>query len=126
MRCTDAGRDPKAITALELLKAWDGQMAADSIGASVYQAFSAALTRRLAQAKAPRAWPWAIGQGFSGGDVVKIPFSTPDVHTSLTDNTLLFPAGVAVGANLEAGRLRQDECDGCRRIRNLDVILGWL
>ncbi len=38
-------------------------------------------------------------QDFSGGDVVKIPFSTPDVHTSLTDNTLLFPAGVAVGAN---------------------------
>jgi len=38
-------------------------------------------------------------QDFSGGDVVKIPFATPDVHTSLTGNTLLFPAGVAVGAN---------------------------
>ncbi len=34
---------------------------------------------------------------FSGGDVVKIPFATPDVHTSLTGNTLTFPAGVAVG-----------------------------
>jgi hypothetical protein len=34
---------------------------------------------------------------FSGGDVVKIPFATPNVHTSLTNNTLLFPAGVAVG-----------------------------
>jgi len=36
-------------------------------------------------------------QKFSGGDVVKIPFDTPTVHTSLTGNTLTFPAGVAVG-----------------------------
>jgi hypothetical protein len=38
-------------------------------------------------------------QDFSGGDVVKIRFSTPDVHTSLTNNALTFPGGVAVGAN---------------------------
>jgi hypothetical protein len=36
---------------------------------------------------------------FSGGDVVKIPFATPDVHISLTNNALTFPAGVAVGAD---------------------------
>jgi len=36
-------------------------------------------------------------QKFSGGDVVKIPFDTPTVHTPLTGNTLTFPAGVAVG-----------------------------
>lgn len=36
-------------------------------------------------------------QNFSGGDVVKIPFNTPSVHTSLTGNALTFPAGVAVG-----------------------------
>jgi hypothetical protein len=34
---------------------------------------------------------------FSGGDVVKIPFATPDDHTSLTNDALSFPAGVAVG-----------------------------
>jgi hypothetical protein len=34
---------------------------------------------------------------FSGGDVVKIPFGNPSVHTSLTGNALTFPAGVAVG-----------------------------
>lgn len=34
---------------------------------------------------------------FSGGEVVKIPFDTPSVHTPLTGNTLAFPAGVAVG-----------------------------
>lgn len=70
-----SGPDRKATEALELLKAWDGQMAANSTGASVYQAFSAALTRRLAQAKAPNAWPWAIGQGF-GQIVPRTLFST--------------------------------------------------
>lgn len=34
---------------------------------------------------------------FHGGDVIKIPFATPGVHTSLTNNSLAFPAGVAVG-----------------------------
>jgi len=38
-------------------------------------------------------------QQFSNGDVVKIPFATPDVHTSPTSGALLFPAGVAVGAD---------------------------
>ena len=36
-------------------------------------------------------------QDFSGGDVVKIPFANPSIHTSLTGQTLTFPAGVAVG-----------------------------
>ncbi len=36
---------------------------------------------------------------FSKGDVVKIPFATPDVHTSLTGGALLVPAGVAVGTD---------------------------
>ncbi len=36
-------------------------------------------------------------QQFGGGDVIKIPFATPDVRTSLTSGALLFPAGVAVG-----------------------------
>jgi len=35
--------------------------------------------------------------GFAGGDVVKIPFSDPTSHTSLAQQSLLFPAGVAVG-----------------------------
>jgi len=34
---------------------------------------------------------------FSGGDVVKIPFASPGVHISLTNNSLTFAAGVAVG-----------------------------
>jgi penicillin G amidase len=60
----DAARYPHAARGLEMLRAWDGQVAADSVGASVYQAFVAGLTQRLARAKAPNAWPWAIGEGF--------------------------------------------------------------
>ncbi len=36
---------------------------------------------------------------FSGGDVVKIPFDDPTMHISLTDETLPFGAGVAVGSD---------------------------
>jgi penicillin G amidase len=71
----EAARDPNATAALNQLEAWNGHMAADSIGASVYQAFAAALTRRIVQAKAPNAWPWAIGQGF-GQIVPRTLFST--------------------------------------------------
>ena len=35
--------------------------------------------------------------GFSGGDVVKIPFANPASHTMLANDSLVFPAGVAVG-----------------------------
>ena len=38
---------------------------------------------------------WA--PGFDAGDVVKIPFATPTVHTSLTGGALTLPGGVAVG-----------------------------
>ncbi len=35
--------------------------------------------------------------GFGGGDVVKIPFANPASHTTLANDSLVFPAGVAVG-----------------------------
>jgi glucose/arabinose dehydrogenase len=35
--------------------------------------------------------------GFGGGDVVKIPFSNPASHTMLANDSLAFPAGVAIG-----------------------------
>lgn len=42
---------------------------------------------------------FATGMGPTGpvGDVVSIPFSNPSTHTSLTDNALTFPGGVAIG-----------------------------
>jgi penicillin amidase len=60
----DVAAEPAAAQGLEILRAWDGDVAADSVGASVYEAFVTGLTQRLARAKAPNAWPWAIGEGF--------------------------------------------------------------
>lgn len=36
------------------------------------------------------------GPGFSGGDVVKIPFNNPAIHISLTGQTLPIPGGLAI------------------------------
>jgi hypothetical protein len=38
-----------------------------------------------------------FGQHGPAGDVVRIPFSDPTVHQSLTGNSLAFPGGVAIG-----------------------------
>ncbi len=60
----EAAGDPDAALGHRLLAAWDGQVRADSVGASVFEAFTGVLTQRLARARAPQAWPWAIGAGF--------------------------------------------------------------
>lgn len=55
---------------LELLAAWDGHVAVDSAAASVYHTWMAEMSKRVARAKAPGSWHWAIGQGF--GDLVPL------------------------------------------------------
>jgi penicillin amidase len=55
---------------LELLAAWDGRVAADSAAASVYELWLAEMSERVARAKAPSAWRWAMGAGF--GDLVPL------------------------------------------------------
>jgi penicillin amidase len=59
----DAGRQ-----GIELLAAWDGQVAADSVPASVYELWVAELSERVSRARAPSAWRWALGAGF--GEIV--------------------------------------------------------
>jgi penicillin amidase len=51
--------------AVALLRAWDGQMSHDSIGASVYALFIAEITRRVVEQKAPRTARRALGEGFN-------------------------------------------------------------
>jgi penicillin G amidase len=53
----------EAARAIELLKAWDGRMASDSIGASVYALFVGALNRRVCELKAPNSFLYASGKG---------------------------------------------------------------
>jgi penicillin G amidase len=55
---------------VELLAAWDGQVAADSPAASVYELWLADLAERVARARAPSAWRWSLGAGF--GEVVPL------------------------------------------------------
>lgn len=56
--------DADAETALRLLREWDGRVAADSPAAAVYELFVAGLAERVARAKAPRSFEWALGRGF--------------------------------------------------------------
>jgi penicillin amidase len=54
-----------AAQALELLRTWDGRMAAGSPGAAVFARFLQAMAHRVAVTKAPRSAAWAMGRGFS-------------------------------------------------------------
>jgi penicillin amidase len=45
---------------LELLKSWDGVMAADSSAAAVFEFFAWEMIGRMARCKAPRAWEWTL------------------------------------------------------------------
>ena len=54
---------PEAVRALELLRAWDGQLSSDSVGASVYELFVGALNRKVCQTKAPNSYQYASGKG---------------------------------------------------------------
>ena len=55
---------------LELLGAWDAQLTVDAAAGSVYQAFVAELSERIARARAPRSWRWMLGAGF--GEIVPV------------------------------------------------------
>jgi penicillin amidase len=49
--------------ALELLRGWEGNMDADSPAATIYELFMAQLIQRIARAKAPKSFDWALGRG---------------------------------------------------------------
>jgi penicillin amidase len=57
--------NPKVDQALTLLSNWDGNVAADSPAAAVYELFLAEMIQRVAIAKAPGSWRWIIGAGLS-------------------------------------------------------------
>jgi penicillin amidase len=54
-----------AAVALRLLEAWDGKVSAGSSAASVFEFFVAEMSKRVAEAKAPRSANWVLGQGFA-------------------------------------------------------------
>jgi penicillin amidase len=60
--------DPDAREALALLRDWDGQVAADSPAAAVFELAVAELCTRVAKAKAPGGWAVALGATGLGAD----------------------------------------------------------
>ena len=52
----------EAEQALALLSDWDGAVEVDSVGATVFEFFLKEMIQRIAMAKAPRSWEWAIGR----------------------------------------------------------------
>jgi penicillin amidase len=59
-----ADANPASSRASSILQDWDGRVAADSYAATVYEHFLAEMTQRIAVAKAPNSWQWAVGKGF--------------------------------------------------------------
>jgi penicillin amidase len=59
------GTDRELTGTQELLRQWNGRVAADSVAAIYYEFFIAEMIRRVARAKAPRSYAWVIGQGFT-------------------------------------------------------------
>jgi penicillin amidase len=95
--------DQRARRGLELLAAWDGCVSVDSAAASVYELWLAEMSERVARAKAPSAWRWAIGEGF--GDLV--PLTT--FHVAAPGRLIRLlreqpPGWFAHGWEVEAGR----------------------
>ena len=54
---------PAVREALGLLEKWDGEVTAESSAASVFEVFAGAMAVKLAKAKAPKSWEWAVGRG---------------------------------------------------------------
>ena len=54
-----------ALQALGLLEEWDGRVSAAAPAAAVFELFTAEMSRRVARARAPLTWEWALGKGVS-------------------------------------------------------------
>jgi len=52
----------EAQQALDTLTEWDGNVGVDSVGATVFEFFLKEMVQRVAMAKAPKSWEWAIGR----------------------------------------------------------------
>jgi penicillin amidase len=60
-----ASTDPAAKRPLELLRGWDRRMTTDSPAAAVFELFVAEMAGRVARAKAPRSFEYALGKTLS-------------------------------------------------------------
>jgi penicillin amidase len=57
--------NPATAQALDLLRPWDGILAADSPAAAIFELFLAEMAARVTRTRAPRSYRWALGESFS-------------------------------------------------------------
>jgi penicillin amidase len=55
--------EPASAMALRLLKEWDGCMTAESPAGALYALLMAEMSQRIARARAPKSFAWALGRG---------------------------------------------------------------
>jgi penicillin amidase len=88
-----------------LLRDWDGEVAADSPAATVYELLVAELAAQFAAAAAPRAWRWSLGAGFGPTlprTLLLARSLSQLVHRLRTDASLVAPVLALVMARLES------------------------
>jgi penicillin amidase len=83
--------DADAQQALGLLAAWDGRIAADSAAASVFELWLADMGERIARARAPEGWRYALGDGF--GDIVPLTIFHSGAAAQVIERFLASPDG---------------------------------
>jgi penicillin G amidase len=91
---------------LALLRDWDGEVAADSSAASVYELLVSELAAQLAAAAAPKAWRWSLGAGFGPTlprTLLLARSLSQLVHGLRTDASRVAPVLAQVTARLESG-----------------------
>jgi penicillin amidase len=86
-----ATTDADASQALALLGDWDGRIGADSAAASIWQLWVSEMAHAMARAKAPEAWPYALGAGF--GDIVPLTLFHVGAAAQVVERFLAQPAG---------------------------------
>ena len=64
-------RDADARRAQQMLAAWDGEVAPDSVAATLFEFWLSAMIRRVVRAKAPRSAPFVLGKG----DTALLPYN---------------------------------------------------
>ena len=100
---------------IELLSAWDGRVAADSAAASVFELWLADMAHRIAMAKAPSTWRFALGAGF--GEIVPLTMFHSGTHAQTVERfrgqpegwfARGWPAEAADALSAAVARLRTD------------------
>ena len=90
---------------LALLRDWDGEVAADSSAATVYELLVSELASQLAAGAAPQAWRWSLGAGFGPTlprTLLLARSLSQLVHRLRADASLVAPVLARVMARLES------------------------